>query len=140
MLRSRHAHRVAVLTVAVSLAALAGCSGGRAGVSGKVAYDGKPVDGGVIVFVPEGDAAGTKVSGDIVGGEYKLPADRGPKPGKYKVEIIWKQKKPSAKKTDPDVVTPDQTIQVIPPKYNTQTTLNADVKSGSNELNFDLPK
>ena len=140
MLRSRHAHRVGVLAVAVTLAALAGCSGGRAGVSGKVSYDGKPVDGGAIVFVPEGDAAGAKVGGDIVGGEYNLPAGRGPKPGKYKVEIIWKQKKPTAKKADPDVVSQEQTIQVIPPRYNTQTTLNADVKSGSNELNFDLPK
>src|SRR5437588_12138418 len=138
MLRARHAHRAGVLAVAVTLAVLAGCSGGRAGVSGKVTYDGKPVDGGAIVFVPEGDAAGAKVGGEIVGGEYKLPADRGPKPGKYKVEIVWNQKKPSAKKADPDVVSQDQVTQVIPPKYNTQTTLNADVKSGPNELNFTL--
>src|SRR5262249_24310073 len=128
------------LALPLLLAALAGCSGGRAGASGKVSYDGKPVDGGTIVFIPEGEGGGIKVGGDIVGGEYNLPADRGPKPGKYNVQILGKQKNPTAKSAAPDLVSADQTIQVIPPKYNTQTTLTRDVKSGSNELSFELTK
>ena len=50
-------------------------------------------------------------------------------------------KKPTGKKVptpgDPGT-TMDETAQVIPPQYNTQSKLTADIKSGSNTADFAL--
>jgi hypothetical protein len=72
-----------------------------------------------------------------VGGKYTIPSRPGLAPGSYKVAIGWN--KPTGKKVgtpgDPGT-TVDETAQVIPPKYNTQTTLTAEIKSGSNTVDF----
>jgi hypothetical protein len=76
-----------------------------------------------------------------VDGKYSLDNTRGPFPGKYKVEILWNKK--TGKKVgtpgDPGVQM-DETQQILPAKYNTATTLTADIGSGSNTKDFDLPK
>ena len=62
----------------------------------------------------------------------------GPPPGKYRVEIVW------YKKTGKQVVgsdppnKEDETIQVIPEKYNKASELKVDLTSGSNTHDFPL--
>lgn len=134
--------RAAGAALALSLAALVGCGGGgtkRASVGGTVSYDGKPIDNGSITFVPDGGGDRPKAGGSIRDGKYSIGAtEGGPVPGKYKVEITWD--KSAGKKLDPDIQGGTNTRQVLPEKFNKATTLTAEVKSGSNKIDFPLTK
>src|SRR5262245_59371764 len=59
---------IAILTLPLLLLGLSGC-GGSAGVSGKVTYDGNPVEDGYITFAPKDDM-GQKVGAKIENGRY----------------------------------------------------------------------
>lgn len=142
MLSFRYPPRL--LAVAVVLALVAGCgsSSGRSTVEGSVKYDGQPVDQGGIVFVPEGQGAAAdlvKATGIIEDGRYKFESQRGPKPGKYRVEITW-QKKTGEKVAGGEGQLREKTQQALPAKYNEKSELIREVKSGSNTLDFDLAK
>jgi hypothetical protein len=126
--------RSAIVALVLPVVLLAGCGGGSR-IEGKVTLDGQPVDGGGIAFI---DSSGGKTaSGRIEGGKYSIEAQL--PPGSYKVEINWL--KPTGKqvqnKSDPGTSV-DETKQVIPMEYNTNSKLTADIKSGSNTFNFDL--
>jgi len=104
-----------------------------------VTFEGAPVDGGSITFVPEG-GQGKPGGAEIKDGKYVIEAEKGLAPGKYKVEISWRKKtgKQVDNKNDPGMPT-DEVKQVIPIRYNTKTELTAVIKSGSNAgVNFDL--
>jgi hypothetical protein len=86
--------RVQVLGIAISLLMLAlGCGPGnpRREVSGKVLFKGAPLDQGTISFNPIGGGQpgvpATREGGLITNGEYKILAETGLTPGKYKVII-----------------------------------------------------
>jgi hypothetical protein len=117
---------------------LAGCGGKGSSVGGAVTFDGAPVDGGTITFVPEGGTESPR-GAQIVGGKYVLKSENGLAPGKYKVEIVWNKKtgKTIPNPNDPGT-TLDETKQIIPTKYNSKTELTAEIKSGSNSFDFDL--
>ncbi len=129
----------ASLLLAVSLILTAGCGGGptRASVEGTVTYEGAPVDGGEISFIAL-DAKGFNADAEIKDGKYSIAAAKGPALGNQRVRILW------AKKTGKQVVGSDppnmvdETIQVIPSKYNNPSILTADIKSGKNTFNFEL--
>jgi hypothetical protein len=142
MKRCNHPCLPAALALTLTLPFLGGCGdvSGRSSVQGNVTIDGEPVDGGAIVFIPEGES-GQRVpaGGEIVGGKYSLPAERGPSPGKCRVEITWK------KKTGRQIVSPndapnkiDETVQVVPIIYNSSSTLKEDVQPGANTFNYTL--
>ncbi|QDU31857.1 hypothetical protein ETAA8_70180 [Anatilimnocola aggregata] len=118
---------------------LLGCGGsGQKAIRGEVSLDGEPVDGGSIMFVPA--AAGKSGSAAIVAGKYSVPAEDDLLPGTYRVEIVWN--KPTGKQipaNDPGMLT-DERLQVIPDKYNTQSTLSVEITPGENEHNFLLTK
>lgn len=139
--------------VAAILAGAWGCGGGgaiddlpRRALSGKVTLDGKPMEGGVVTFLP--DAPGepektTSASARIADGAFSIAPEVGLVAGKYKVQVSsWKAaprrgaKKPADAPADDEFdVTP--TKESIPARYNAQTTLTADVTdSGPNEFNF----
>lgn len=124
---------------ALALLTLAGCGGpSRVPVSGAVTVDGAPVDNGTITFVPTGAAAAgapPKASARITDGKYAFEPDFGPMPGAYSVEITW-DKKTGKKVSTGDADMRDETKQMLPAKYNAQTTLTADVKSGMPPLDF----
>ncbi len=133
------------LGLAFALGLLAGCGGAdgdRIPVQGTVTFDGQPVDGGSIAFLPENsDAKAVKVGGPIENGKYELKGAKAPAPGKHRVEIFWH------KKTGKQIVSPndppnkvDETKQVIPAQYNTKTTLTANVEPGHTTFDFDLKK
>ncbi len=131
---------IALLFVGAVLAS-GGCTSGskQVAVKGTVHFDGSPVEEGSISFFPE-DGEARKASAAIINGEFAIPAERGPAPGKFKVEISWMRKTgkkiPSA---DPGIEI-DERKEVIPAKYNTASTLLRDITSGDNTLEIRLEK
>jgi len=134
MLRARLSRRIAApLLLLLGLFVVSGCGGSsRAGVEGKVTFNGSPLEAGMISFLVEADRPDSGHAA-ITDGKYALAADKGPPPGTYRVEITWN--KPEAKPKDPDIV---RTVQVIPQKYNLRSQLKADLKPGMNTCDFEL--
>lgn len=131
---------VAVLCLAP---VLVGCGGKpykgetRIAISGKVSVDGELVDGGTITFVPTVASDKQRAAGgQIVKGEYKVPEEKGPNAGSYKVLINWP--KPTGRKlADSDTGGMiDEVAEAVPPKYNTQSELTADVSATKNVFDF----
>src|SRR5262245_22550970 len=86
---------------------IAGCnSSDQVTVKGEVTLDGAPVGPGSISFYPEDGTVSRKASAAILDGKYEIPAEIGPSPGKFKIEITWPKatgkKVPSA---DPGIMT-----------------------------------
>jgi hypothetical protein len=115
-----------------------GCSSGPTGpaeypVSGTVTLDGKPIETGRILFRKVGDGEHA-YRGEITNGNYSFTSE----PGKVKVEITASRPVPG--KFDTSNGTPEPMGEMyIPKKYNSQTTLEAEVKSsGDNALPFEL--
>jgi hypothetical protein len=120
---------------------MSGCGYGssdRVPVQGSVSFDGQPVDNGSIAFIPE-EKGKVGANADIVAGKYKLESGKGPNPGKYRVEIFWKKKTGRQVPTpgDESVMT-DEIQQMLPPQYNTQSTLTTDIEAKSNTKDFTL--
>lgn len=106
-------------------------------VHGKIMYKGKPVPSGTIMFVPDkGPAATAEIAKD---GAYRLITEGigdGAVLGNHKVSITAL--------ADMGNLLPEQRSGTPPPlvpaKYlsHENSGLRAEVKSGDNELNFDL--
>lgn len=117
---------------------LLGCGGAANGpqeysVSGKVNFNGQPVETGRILFREvEGDQRA--FSGEIKNGSYQLTAE----PGKMRVEILASRPVPG--KFDNSNGTPEPVGEMyIPEQYNTKSELTAEVTgSGKNTISFDL--
>ncbi len=120
----------------------AGCSRGptRVAVSGTVTFNGAPVDGGRIMFIPEDKASDPLgfANAPIDNGSFALDASHGPSLGKHKVEIVWFKKtgKQIVGSDPPNKV--DETIQVIPDTFNQRSTLMEDIQSSMSPLKYDL--
>jgi len=151
---------IKVLTSAVAalgLVAVLGCRDDtglarRYPVSGKVTYNGQPVEKGRIDFQPT-EASGRAASGDLVDGNYSLTtatSGDGALPGSYKVtvtsvEVDTTELKEIAKggqfhhdKTFGKAVA--NAKKLVPSKYQLADTsgLTATVEAKSNKFNFDL--
>ena len=115
-----------LLVVSLMLVA-GGCgSGGDTGtVTGTVTFDGAPVQQGQISF--EGN---TVTGAQIQDGKFEAQVPV----GKQKVKISATREEGVARDGLPNYV------QYIPKKYNDQTTLEEDVKAGTNEFKFELTK
>jgi hypothetical protein len=131
----------AAATVALSLALVGGCGGGatdRCDISGMVTLDRVPLANGAITFRPVG--AGQTTGATIEAGEFAIVGEKGPKFGKYRVEIL--AYRPTGKKIpDPDNpgALADEIEQVIPARYNRDSQLEIEITPQSNrELKFDL--
>jgi hypothetical protein len=120
-----------------------GCGKGdeldRQSVSGTVTLDGKPLPKGEIQFHPAAENLPVATGSSIVDGQFSIARDQGPTPGPYKVSISAVSGKP------PELIggmpsgagTPNK--ELIPAKYNSQSTLTADVKTGgTNNFPFEL--
>jgi len=126
--RSRFA---VVVVCSISLGSIAGCSKSNqpplANVHGRVTLDGKPVVRATVVFAP---VAGGRQSRGVTNdqGEYELTYirdDKGGAVGRNNVQIS------KLKSHDPR-------SETLPQKYNRDSTLTAEVKSGTNEIDFPL--
>jgi hypothetical protein len=126
-----------VLFLAVNIALigfLTGCGGGGpelATVTGTVTYKKEPLKQGTIVFHPENGrpATGKIVNGQILDVATNKSGD-GVTVGANKVTISARE--------NPDDMYNEKSL--IPQKYNDfkKTNLSADIKSGKNEVKFDL--
>lgn len=107
-----------------------GCSGGLSEVTGKVTLDGRPVRGLEVRFDPKDPSIGTTAMGFTqADGTYKLhyPGDKtGAPAGEYTVHITG---------GETDGEGPPARVAA---KYNSASELTATVKSGHNEINFDV--
>ena len=116
----------------VSFIACLGCDSGPSlyEIKGKVSFDGVPVAKGDITLRPEKPSTAPQGS-TIKDGSFQMKASE----GKYKVEIISTRVVPGKK----GPMGEDAIEEFIPQKYNTKTTLGAEVKTtGNNELIFEL--
>lgn len=132
--------RQGMLVLAVLLASCVGCGGaaGRVSVSGTVKLDGKPLERGMISFIPLG--GGPSAGGTIDRGSFVISGDRGPFPGRYRIEIMAFETTGSTME-DEDRAGETQEVlrQVIPSRYNVDSTLEAELApAGPNQLSFAL--
>lgn len=117
-------------TIAIFFAA--GCASGEVDlgdVHGIVTVDGQPLGGALVQFLPQGGGRSSQGRTDP-DGSYQLSytaRDTGALVGESKVMI-----------TTGNLEDPKHRDETLPLKYNYESTLTADVKSGSNEINFPL--
>jgi hypothetical protein len=102
-------------------------------INGRVTLDNQPVDGGLIRLVP---ADGNSQPADCIikGGSFSISMPVGEK----KVEIYWT--KGGGGKVDTATQGTEQVIQMIPPKYNTQTELTCTIEQGTVVKDFALTR
>ena len=124
-----------------ALAVLVGCGGGSGGkqaISGEVTYKGKAVEHGQIQF-SAGEGQPPLTGAAIENGTYSIPADKGLPPGTYRVSI---SSQAPTKAPAPDELPgepPPPAKELLPKKYNDQSTLKAEVKeNGPAVLDFKL--
>lgn len=114
----------------------------RAAVTGTVFLDGTPLADGTLLFVPVEGTRGPRVSVRIDDGRFEADKVNGPAVGRHRIQI---------QSTAGPAFDDEQTlvrltanprrlsVLVVPPVYNTQSQLTADIQSGRvNRLNFDL--
>ena len=136
---------LAVVFVAVGLAGSGCASSGddlpREAVSGTVRLDGQPLAVGSIQFAPAASSGGAQVGGGspIENGQFSVPRENGLVPGAYRVSINAADAKREEQTKGPVRKGLGLAKELIPAKYNSQTTLSAEIKKGgSDNLNFDL--
>jgi hypothetical protein len=132
--------RLAGLLILVGASALAsGCGPRPLAIQGTVTLDGQPVAGpGTVAFYPE-PATERGVSGEILNGQYKIPAEQGPYPGKYRVEITWPKKTgKQIPSLDPGMMAFEETFEAIPKKFNSNSELKVEINSSQTLHDFHL--
>lgn len=120
---------------------LLGCGGGSSSpplykVTGTVSLDGKPLEKGRIQFRIAQDN-GRAFATDIVDGKYEMETEA----GKMNVEITASRPVPGKMEPGPSPDEPPVPVMemYIPKKYNSQTTLTADVEAKEeNTIPFEL--
>jgi hypothetical protein len=118
---------------ALTLGALSGCGGGagKATVSGEVTVDNEPIKEGRIVYLTDGQAG---VEGKIKDGKYSV---QNVPIGAAKVQIFYPVVI-GVHKMLPDSPPVEQYKESLPDRFNLQTTLKTEVKSGDNPINWPL--
>lgn len=112
----------------------------RSSITGEVKLDGKPLERGSILFTPIDGTKGSVAGGPIENGRYQLSSDKGPAVGQNRVEIraIRKTGKMIQKPLAPKGQMIEESVEAIPPRYNSASTLKTEVKAGENTTNFEV--
>lgn len=117
-----------------------GCGGGtaieRADVNGKVTLDGQPLESGSITFLPTKIGKGVPATAEIKNGSFSLAGENGATIGSNRVEITSIKK--TGKISNFDGIQTEETVQIIPAKFNSESELTTDVKAGANQPEFAL--
>jgi hypothetical protein len=114
---------------------LSGCGAEKVGspITGTVTFQGKPLDHGMIQFFPA-EGQSTFSGSPIENGNYRLPPEFGLAPGKYTVRVN------SPEGNAPADLEVGVFTERIPAKYNSESTLSAEVKEGvDNKFDFQIP-
>jgi hypothetical protein len=110
----------------------------RIPISGTITYNDKPLEAGIVSFISQTEDQ-RPAQGFITNGQYSIPEEKGLNEGTYRVEIRWNR--PTGKKILDSQDTGEmveESKQVIPARYNTNSELTADVSKGNTTFNFDL--
>jgi hypothetical protein len=137
---SIRARRLSNVVRAASIAALlllvAGC-GGRQTIEGTVTLDDQPLEQGYITFRPMKNVAGAPIGGPIENGKFAIQPKE-PLAGDFRVEIT-SLGKTGKKARDDKGKSIDVEGQVLPARYNSESTLQAQLKPRQrNEFPFPL--
>jgi len=152
--------------VLVAALAATGCGepgGSGVAVSGRVTFDGKPVEEGTVTLAPVGDPEAAVVSASIKDGAFRTTRADGPRPGKHRVEIrafappdgsvsakararaaagvntVMFGKDPSAFSGPAGLAAPR--VNFVPERYNARSELTAEIPAApAHEVAFDLSK
>ncbi len=113
-----------------------GCSRGT--IEGTVTLDGQPLAEGYVNFRPEPGTHGSGAGAPVENGEFAIEGLAEPLAGSYRVEITATGK--TGKMTiDGSGQKREAEGQILPDRYNTQSTLQEEVKPGQpNEFTFKL--
>jgi hypothetical protein len=115
----------------------------RLPLTGKVRWQGRPIEKGSIVFVPTGGHRGPKIGAKISEGDYRVEAERGATPGTFRVEVrsVTGEYPHSPTDVRPQARAAAPSLQLtIPPEYNTHSRLTAAVSAEQTTFDFDLPR
>src|SRR4029450_12884003 len=151
-----HFEKTAIALLSCAFAVGCGPAGPRLGkVTGLVTLDGKPLPNAAVTFMPVGEGGNASGNTDA-NGNYELThaSGKGATVGKNKVAVTTVQKQQEAavdlSKIPSDSPEYAKALQQsnagynmifkepIPEKYNTKTTLEFDIKSGSQVINLEL--
>ena len=109
----------------------------RFALSGKVTFEGQPIDFGSISFLPSGEGTQRVSGGLIENGAYVVPEEQGANAGKHRVEIRWR-KMTGKKKRDPDSGEMyDERVEGLPPRFHSDSELTAEI-APKQTFDFDL--
>lgn len=124
---------VSVLSCIFSVFLLLGCDAndGKISVTGSASWEGTPIAEGSILFMPVGDP-GSSDAAAIKGGNFTVKTS----PGKKQVQIFAYT--PGKMVESPTGGTSQSRNQIIPDKYNTQSTISLDVAPDMAPLKYDL--
>jgi hypothetical protein len=127
-----------LLVVGCVALALWSLPGSEPTVTGTVRLDGQLLSKGSIALEPIHGTPGPGGGGGI-DKEGKYEIKQGLRPGRYRV-VIRSTVTLHRKVLNPTIPSElvDEEVSVIPEQYNSRSTLEVDVRPGSNVLNFDL--
>lgn len=118
--------------VAALCALLGGCGGGPelGTVTGTVTLGGKPLEGALVSFAPQNGRPSSDTTDAAGHYELQYTIDKpGAMIGSHSVSIST-----STMREDGTI-----TAERVPAKFNTQSTLKREVKSGENVFDFEIP-
>jgi hypothetical protein len=124
--------------MALVAALVPGCGPGdpRLAVSGSVTFKGQPLDQGRIEFHPPQNN-GTMSGAVIQNGRYEIPRDKGLNPATYEVRIYSYDQKAGTAGAIPGEAGLGFKERIAK-KYNSASTLKADVKRGQTTFDFSV--
>ncbi len=115
------------------LAAAVGCDGdGKMSVDGTASWNGQPIQKGYIELQPIGE--GHFASAEIVDGKFTLHTT----PGRRLVKVTAEKKIGETPPTDRIPEAKPIMFQFVPPKYNSESTLEMEISSSSPSLDVAL--
>ena len=114
-----------------------GCSDGLKAVSGKLVYDGKPVETAMIAFVGD-NGAGTIYAGTCTNGQYSIRVPE----GEFQVRINASKSEKLKTPIDTGVGTKitEKTVKLVPDDYGMRSRLKVTIDAKTQTHDFILEK
>lgn len=125
---------------AVAIIFVAGCGGSsdRLAINGMVTLDGAAIPKGSIALRPLESTRSPSAGAEIIDGQFSVPAEKGVRPGQFRVEILAMRKTGKTIK-DPVFGPTEVEEQYLPARYNARSDLTAEItEDHAGELRFEL--